>query len=151
MKADTAAGIQPPPRPLPRLGPGLRTDQECAGVLAPQAVVHGQDAKGLLDDVIGPGAVLIGHASAVSGVTSRQRAELKAAGTRVVAIGETPDASTVVDVEGAYTAWLDRFGADAVLVRPDFYVFGAAAGLTASELAGLYLTRLGPRRSGTQV
>jgi 3-(3-hydroxy-phenyl)propionate hydroxylase len=45
MKAAAAAGSQPPPRPLPRLGPGLRTDQECAGTLAPQGVVQRPGAR----------------------------------------------------------------------------------------------------------
>jgi FAD binding domain len=69
MKAAAAAASQPPPRPLPRLGPDLHTGQECAGALAPQGVVRGQDAKGLLDDVIGPGGALIGPAAALGDVT----------------------------------------------------------------------------------
>jgi hypothetical protein len=69
MKTSAAAGSQPPPRPLPWLGPGLHTGQECAGTLAPQGVVQRQDAKGLLDDVIGPGGAPIGPAAALGGVT----------------------------------------------------------------------------------
>ena len=69
MKAPAAAGSQPPPRPLPRLGPGLHTGHECAGTLAPQGVVQRQDAKGLLDDVIGPGGAPIGPAAALGDVT----------------------------------------------------------------------------------
>jgi hypothetical protein len=33
-----------------------------------------------------------------------------------------------LDVDGAYARWFDRHGCDAVLVRPDHLVFGAAAG-----------------------
>ncbi len=33
----------------------------------------------------------------------------------------------VVDTEGTYTAYLNGIGARAVLVRPDFYVFGGTA------------------------
>jgi len=34
----------------------------------------------------------------------------------------------VRDVSGAYLAWFDDVGAETVLVRPDFYVFGASSG-----------------------
>jgi hypothetical protein len=33
----------------------------------------------------------------------------------------------VTDVDGRLTEWLGRHGAHAVLVRPDFYVFGSVA------------------------
>jgi 2-polyprenyl-6-methoxyphenol hydroxylase-like FAD-dependent oxidoreductase len=151
MKAAAAAGSQPPPRPLPRLGPGLHTGQECAGTLAPQGVVQGQDAKGLLDDVIGPGGALIGPAAALSGVSGAQRGELAALGTRVVALGETPGAGTVVDADGTYTSWLADCGAQAVLVRPDFYAFGAVtADLTAPDLVDQYLACLRSPHGGAQ-
>ena len=44
-------------------------------------------------------------------------------GAHVVALTE------LEDIDGRLTAWLDRHGADAVLVRPDFYVFGAVEAL----------------------
>jgi hypothetical protein len=54
-----------------------------------------------------------------------------------------PGADTVVDVDGTYAAWLAQCAARAVLVRPDFYVYGAAAGdLTAPDLVRPYLGRL---------
>ena len=31
-----------------------------------------------------------------------------------------------VDLDGAYAGWFDRLGVEAVLVRPDLYVFGAS-------------------------
>jgi 2-polyprenyl-6-methoxyphenol hydroxylase-like FAD-dependent oxidoreductase len=151
MKAAAAAGSQPPPRPLPRLGPGLHTGQDCAGTLAPQGVVQSQDAKGLLDDVIGPGGALIGPAAALGGVTGAQRGELAALGTRVVAFGEVPGAGTVVDADGTNASWLADHGAQAVLVRPDFYVFGAVtADLTAPDLVEQYLACLRSPRGGAQ-
>ena len=40
----------------------------------------------------------------------------------------SPDAPHGIrDVDGRLTAWLAEHGAHAVLVRPDFYVFGSAA------------------------
>jgi hypothetical protein len=31
------------------------------------------------------------------------------------------------DLDGVYTAWFDRLGIGAVLVRPDFYVFATSS------------------------
>ena len=36
-------------------------------------------------------------------------------------------ALTVADVDGAYTAWYDQHGCESAVVRPDWYLFGAAA------------------------
>ena len=50
---------------------------------------------------------------------------------RFVEIGE---GAPVSDDEGTYAAWFDELDADAVVVRPDFYVYDAGA---ASELVPL--------------
>jgi hypothetical protein len=50
----------------------------------------------------------------------------------------------VVDVNGTYTHWLAECQARAILIRPDFYVFGGTtSGETVTDLADQYLTRLG--------
>lgn len=38
---------------------------------------------------------------------------------------ESPDG--VIDLDGRLTSWLQEHGASAVLVRPDFYVFGSVS------------------------
>ena len=53
-------------------------------------------------------------------------------------IGEGGDAE---DVDGSYDAYLRLHGAEAVIVRPDFYVFGVAARL--ADLPGLVDDLLG--------
>src|ERR1700689_4771381 len=56
---------------------------------------------------------------------------------------------TVVDADDTYASWLDGCGAQAVLVRPDFYVFGAVtADLTAPDLVDQYLACLRSPRGG---
>jgi hypothetical protein len=40
---------------------------------------------------------------------------------------EVGEGAPVSDDEGTYTAWFDELGADAVVVRPDFYVYDACA------------------------
>jgi hypothetical protein len=51
----------------------------------------------------------------------------------------------VGDVDGRLTTWLSEHGAHAVLVRPDFYVFGSAR--SAEELPAL----LGDLRAQLQI
>lgn len=41
--------------------------------------------------------------------------------------GEAARGATVVDLHGTYADWFDEHGANAVVVRPDTYVFGTAA------------------------
>jgi len=57
---------------------------------------------------------------------------LRRAGVRVVVLGDNPwyhpDADVVTDVDGTYRKWFSEQGWSAVVVRPDFYVFGAADG-----------------------
>jgi flavoprotein hydroxylase len=48
-------------------------------------------------------------------------------GWRVVALAAEPGGGQVNDTTGAYTAWVAGLGAVAVLVRPDPYLYGAAA------------------------
>lgn len=38
---------------------------------------------------------------------------------------ETVDGDAFVDLEGYYASWFEKNGCEAVLVLPDFYIFGA--------------------------
>jgi 2-polyprenyl-6-methoxyphenol hydroxylase-like FAD-dependent oxidoreductase len=127
MMRDLAEGVAPEPRPLPRLGPGVHRPDLGGGVLSIQAPVTGDGGGGLFDEVTGGGPSLLLRGDA-------QRAHLGAGareiltrlGTQVVAFGPEPlDSGTVVDTTGDYGRWFDTLDADAVLVRPDFYVYGA--------------------------
>jgi hypothetical protein len=44
-------------------------------------------------------------------------------------------AQDVIDVDGRYQQWLDAVGHEAVVIRPDFYVFGGVA--SAADLPAL--------------
>lgn len=129
MKADLAAGVQQPPRPLPRLGPGLHRDDAAGGLLSIQAEVDGGDRRGLFDDVVGPGGVLLLADPALRDRLGPEDTALLAdLGWPVIALAAEPGEGQVVDTTGAYAAWLGELGAVAVLVRPDLYLYGAAAG-----------------------
>ncbi|WP_155129324.1 hypothetical protein [[Actinomadura] parvosata] len=96
---------------------------------------------GLFDDVFGgPGALIARDAGGLAGVPG---AALKELGVDLVALSgpELPGVTVVEDVDGVYGAWLDTLAAGAVLVRPDFHLYGA--GDAAAELATGFLARLG--------
>lgn len=125
---DPALAVKTPPEP--RLGDGgayLAADVN-AGYLSVQGRVRYAEREGLFDDVIGAGwQLLLNSAGAAeASVVVSAAAEL---GVVVANIGvET------VDLDGTYERWFAELGADAVLVRPDFYVFGTAALSGAADL-----------------
>ncbi|GKQ39955.1 FAD-dependent monooxygenase [Streptomyces sp. A012304] len=128
MQADLAAGIEQPPRPLPRLGAGLRRDDAGGGLLSIQAEVDGGARQGLFDDVVGPGGVLLlADPRLCERLRPQDTALLADLGWKVVALDAVPGEEQVVDTTGAYAAWLAQLDAVAVLIRPDFYVYGTAA------------------------
>jgi 2-polyprenyl-6-methoxyphenol hydroxylase-like FAD-dependent oxidoreductase len=101
----------------------LRAGDPHAGRLSLQARVAVNGAEGRFDDLLGGGFLLLGidHDPAEA-LTPEQRVFLSCLGVRSIAIGLP---GGVEDVEGRYHAWFAQLGAPAVLVRPDFYVFGA--------------------------
>lgn len=106
-----------------------------AGEVAPQGRIRGLGGTGLFDDVVGRGFVLMLAQGADAGLDAEQSAFLKGLGTHVVTLlpeDGTPQNMWVADVGGVYRAFLARHGADAVLIRPDYYVYGAASGLGAA-------------------
>jgi 3-(3-hydroxy-phenyl)propionate hydroxylase len=75
----------------------------------------------LLDDATGGGFVLLaGSENAMAGPTDAQRSSFAGIG-RPFVIGEG-----IGDADGDLAAWLTAHGAVAVLLRPDFYVYGIA-------------------------
>ncbi|OXM63581.1 MULTISPECIES: bifunctional 3-(3-hydroxy-phenyl)propionate/3-hydroxycinnamic acid hydroxylase [Amycolatopsis] len=129
MIASRAAGGKPPAPPRPGLGPGLHTG-ESGGILALQGRVSAGGVTGLFDDVFGgPGALITREPCSPGGL-----AEL---GISVVALDE------VTDVDGTYTRWLSELDAPAVLIRPDFHVFGAG---DPAWLAGEFIAAVQGRR-----
>lgn len=136
MQADLAAGVEQPPRPLPRLGPGLHRDDAGGGLLSIQAEVSDGVRRGLFDDIVGPGGVLLLADQQLTGILSPQDSTLLASlGWKVVALAADPGAGQVTDTSGAYAQWLGELGAVGVLVRPDFYLYGAAT--SAADLTDL--------------
>jgi 2-polyprenyl-6-methoxyphenol hydroxylase-like FAD-dependent oxidoreductase len=118
-----AGGVEP--WPFPALGPGLGHADDgispsLVGQLSVQGSVESAGRSGRFDDVVGRGFSLIIDDDSVDHLAPAARAAFEAIGGRIAALG-----ANVSDADGALTGWLRAHGAAAVLVRPDFYVFGA--------------------------
>ncbi len=116
-----AAGAAPP-LALPALADGtVAADRPLAGSRAVQGTIRLGRGEGRFDDVVGHGFVLL----------TRRAADLPAPHVvfpgRLAAHGVALD--QVDDLDGRLTAWFDEHGLEAVLVRPDGYVFGAVPAL----------------------
>jgi resorcinol 4-hydroxylase (NADPH) len=132
MKAamtDPSLGLKPPPEP--RLGyAGLyQITDDHAGYLSPQGRVRRDGREGLFDDVARKGwQLLVRPRGEQVELDASSRALVRELGISVAAFGPSGDTE---DLDDVYASWFDRLGTDAILVRPDFYVFGT------SPLSGL--------------
>lgn len=144
MVAELQDGAPPPAPPRPGLGPGLHVGPT-GGTLAHQGVVQASGDTALLDDLVGgPGALITRRAATLDEVPARCRAALGDVGIALVALSGASDVGTVVeDVDGTYDRWLREMGAETVLVRPDFHVYGSATAAGTAELVEGFLERLG--------
>ncbi len=103
-----------------------------AGVVRPAAgerfiqpqVIGRNGLKGLLDDLSGSGWRLLSLSDdPLKGVSPQGRSAWRTLGGLAFSIG-APGQADLGDVEGALTDWLQAKAAQAVLLRPDAYVFG---------------------------
>jgi 3-(3-hydroxy-phenyl)propionate hydroxylase len=144
MAKDIADGASMPPRPLPKLGEGLHRADAGGGTLSIQAPVQAGDGQVLFDDVFAPsGTLLLRNADARAHLPAEAASGLKGLGFQIIDFGPEPSATTAVDTTGAYGQWFDALGADAVLVRPDFYIYGVARTPGLPALVRDFLSDLG--------
>lgn len=142
MAAARAGGGPPPAPPQPRLGPGIHSGAH-GGTLSLQSVVaDSRYGRRRLDDVIGgPGVLLVSRRDLLDGLTGLDYATLRALGVRACVLMETSGGHDdgfvvpIIDVDGSYMHWLRSLSAEAVLIRPDFYLYGTAE--TQAEVTGL--------------
>ena len=141
LKADGRPELALPSVPPPILGPGILNagaDGEPiapAGELSPQGLVAGPDGMaGRFDQVIGTGFVIVSMADLSTVLNQEWRAALRRLGARVVRLADPGAAGELrgqdqvaVDVDGFYLSWLRAAGHEVIVIRPDFYFFGAAA------------------------
>jgi len=107
-----------------------------AGLLAIQGQVRDREREGLFDDIVGPGWVVIGTKfDPDAALTREHRAFLSRIAAKVAQLNPAPANAGLVDVRGEYARWFETLGVAALIVRPDFYLFGGAR--TPAELGGL--------------
>ncbi|MBS1676271.1 MAG: bifunctional 3-(3-hydroxy-phenyl)propionate/3-hydroxycinnamic acid hydroxylase [Actinobacteria bacterium] len=126
IAARTDPSSAPPPPPPWRLGPGATLDGDpYAGLLGVQGRVGHGGRTALLDDLIGPGFVLLSP----SGDPALHLGEEAAAIWRCLggASARIAPGAPYDDVDGTYAGWFSRLGIELALVRPDFHVYGTAA------------------------
>jgi hypothetical protein len=113
------AAQAPPALALPPLQHGaLASGRPLAGTRAVQGHVRIDGREGRCDDLLGKEFVL---------VTKRPAPLLAAHVDFLDRLGAAVvDLEGLDDVDGRLTTWLDVHGVEAVLIRPDAYVFGAA-------------------------
>jgi 2-polyprenyl-6-methoxyphenol hydroxylase-like FAD-dependent oxidoreductase len=123
----------PPPLELAPLSAGVlhrRADggsDPLAGTLSVQGIVARAGREGRFDDVVGGGfQLIVAHGDPLELVPARQRDLIDTLDVTLASLDSTAPHG-VGDTDGRLTAWLSAHDACAVLVRPDFYVFGSAS------------------------
>jgi 2-polyprenyl-6-methoxyphenol hydroxylase-like FAD-dependent oxidoreductase len=129
----------PPPPTLPPLSGGaLHRAGEAdplAGRLSVQGLVGRAGREGRFDDVVGRGfQLIVAGGDPLAALDAERRRLIELFDMSVATLD--PDAPHGVrDLDGRLTGWLSENQAQAVVVRPDFYVFGSVQ--AAEELPGL--------------
>ena len=128
-------GTAPPPPAFPSLTDGILRRgadgavQAPAGLLSPHGTVRVGQRQGRFDELVGLGFVLVSRSASVEvALGEPQRALLDALGVRrvTVAAAGTPAADgTLVDLDAKFIPYMERLGITSMLVRPDFYLYGA--------------------------
>lgn len=141
-EAFLSGNVEPMP-PFPSLIDGLLhreqggTMSEGAGLLSPHVDVASGDFSGRLDQLTRPGFVVIARGFDPREILAPEvRAGLDAIGVQYVALG-----SAVRDLDGRIDAFLDTHGWSAMIVRPDYYIYGGAADAEAFAALGADLAR----------
>jgi len=111
MLAARASGTTPVPPADPKIGPGVFAQNAPATAIFPQSIA----ANDRLDDVLGQGAWLI----------ARRAADTTGIETPHIARIEALEGEALKPFAGKLAALLKSYDSEAVLVRPDRYVFGA--------------------------
>jgi 2-polyprenyl-6-methoxyphenol hydroxylase-like FAD-dependent oxidoreductase len=110
--------------------------------------VNGREDR--FDDLVGTGPCIVARGDALPGLEPGQREKWAKLGGHLAWIDPgdgvvTDGAVAAEDIDGTYAAWFDAHDCDAVVVRPDWYLFGSATG--AGELADLVARILGALRT----
>ncbi|MGO9899117.1 MAG: bifunctional 3-(3-hydroxy-phenyl)propionate/3-hydroxycinnamic acid hydroxylase [Solirubrobacteraceae bacterium] len=133
-------GVVPPIELAPLTGGLLhratgRQSDPLAGTLSVQGIVNRAGREGRFDDVVGRGfQLIVADGDPLAQLSREQRALIETLDMTVASL-DPASPKGVRDVDGRLTDWLGENFVQAVLVRPDFYVFGSVA--SAADLPAL--------------
>lgn len=137
-------GQVPPPAPFPHLTDGfLRRDasgavQASAGLLSPHGTVSQAGRTARFDELTGVGFKLITRNKlSLEGLGAAQKTALQAMGAAPIWMSDRSETSldATVDLDGKFLPFMAEHGLEAMLVRPDYYLYGVAS--SADDLNGL--------------
>jgi 2-polyprenyl-6-methoxyphenol hydroxylase-like FAD-dependent oxidoreductase len=122
------SGARPPAQLFPGLVSGVimpdpsPAEAALVGRLGPQGCISHDGQTARADDHFGTGWYLISARDPSTFLTARSRAILDILGAKTIDASLGP----TVDVTGYYQGFFDMHRVSALLVRPDFYIYGAA-------------------------
>ncbi|CAI7974061.1 flavoprotein hydroxylase [Frankia sp. Hr75.2] len=127
-----------------------------AGGLMPQGRVSRRGEVGLFDEIVGRGFVLTATESIRELLDEASLTYLQSLGAHLAWVvapqtpySSGPDDDVLVDIDNVYIPYFAEIGSVAVLVRPDFYVFGGARDSSdLISLVGDLRSRLGAPERG---
>jgi 2-polyprenyl-6-methoxyphenol hydroxylase-like FAD-dependent oxidoreductase len=129
----------PPPPALPPLSGGALHGagqaDPLAGTLSAQGLVARAGREGRFDDVVGRGfQLIVAGGDPLAGLDAERRRLIELLDMSVATLdADAPQGMR--DLDGRLTRWLSDHQTHAVIVRPDFYVFGSVS--AAEELPAL--------------
>jgi 2-polyprenyl-6-methoxyphenol hydroxylase-like FAD-dependent oxidoreductase len=136
------SGAAEPPPPFPTLQSGLiaRSDAAdpfpCAGELSPHVEVRAQGFEGRFDDLVGRGFVVIGLGhDPLENISAMQREQLALLDPAYVCLNSGAGGNGVEDLEGRLLGYMGKNSLAAMIIRPDFYIYGGVEDI--GELADL--------------
>ncbi|MRW94662.1 bifunctional 3-(3-hydroxy-phenyl)propionate/3-hydroxycinnamic acid hydroxylase [Duganella sp. FT80W] len=136
-------GSVTPPPAFPSLTQGmLHKDEQgrplgAAGLLSPHGTIQRDGRSGRYDDLTGLGFTLVLRSAAVlDAMTPASCVQLAQMGVRTVYLAEDASApGAFIDIDAKFGPYMDQHELAAMLVRPDFYLYGSAA--SAQQIAPL--------------
>src|SRR5258708_14064205 len=131
-------GAAAPQPPFPHMTGGILQRQpdgsvsNGAGLLAPHVQVERKGARGRFDDVVGLGFVVVSvEGDPEKSLAPGAKAALARVGVRYAALGRNESPHQLIDLDGRIAAFMAPLAWKAMVVRPDFYVYGGVSDMTA--------------------
>lgn len=133
-----------PPPPFPSLIAGLLDKdmagavKQGAGLLSPHGTVQRQGVVGRYDDLLGQSFMLVVRdAELFASILQSDFDRFHSLGGTVVYLAKEDDdiGDAIVDLDNKFSSFMDSQGMKAMLVRPDFYVYGSAT--TSTDISDL--------------